>query len=118
MGSLSTDSLNTFKKKLLLAKSQIAERIAALKKQDPFQNPDRVNDNAATDTEAAEEADHDRVASLLDELTRQEKEVDTALVRMGDGTYGVCQNCSNPIEESRLAILPTATLCLKCEKLK
>ena len=29
------------------------------------------------------------------------------------GTYGICENCGNPIAKARLLALPYSTLCLK-----
>lgn len=118
MVRLSTETLNKFKHTLVLARTQLMSRLDGLQKQDPFQDPERSNDNAASDTEASEEANHDRVISLVEELTRQSKDVESALVRIETGAYGLCQNCGNLIEESRLNILPTAIFCLKCEHLK
>lgn len=99
-------------------KKHVMERIEALSAQDPFSDPERLIDNAATDTEANEESSHDRFAALVDELKAQVADIDDALVRIGAGTYGICSNCGKLIPPERLAILPTATLCLDCEKIK
>lgn len=42
-------------------------------------------------------------------------EVEQALKRIEDGTYGICTNCGRPIPEKRLEALPWASLCLDCE---
>lgn len=39
-------------------------------------------------------------------------EIGDALARIEDGTYGRCEMCGRPIDESRLAARPSATLCL------
>lgn len=39
-------------------------------------------------------------------------EIDAALGRIDDGTYGVCAACGRPIGEERLAAVPYATLCI------
>ena len=39
-------------------------------------------------------------------------EIDAALVRIEDGTYGVCSACGGPIGEERLEAVPYATLCI------
>ena len=39
-----------------------------------------------------------------------------ALQRMADGTYGICENCGNPIGKLRLQAAPRATLCMPCKK--
>jgi len=39
-------------------------------------------------------------------------EIDDALRRIGEGTYGICVVCGRPIGEERLEALPYATLCI------
>ena len=39
-------------------------------------------------------------------------EIDAALKRIEDGTYGTCNTCGKPIGEERLEALPWATLCI------
>ncbi len=36
--------------------------------------------------------------------------------RLRDGTYGICADCGHPIPERRLKVLPTATLCVRCQE--
>ncbi|HHU10490.1 MAG TPA: TraR/DksA family transcriptional regulator [Intrasporangiaceae bacterium] len=38
-----------------------------------------------------------------------------ALERMDDGSYGICENCGNPIGKLRLQAAPRATLCMPCK---
>jgi DnaK suppressor protein len=42
-------------------------------------------------------------------------QVNAALQRIEQGTYGICDNCGQPINEKRLEALPWAALCLNCE---
>lgn len=42
--------------------------------------------------------------------------LNTALERIERGTYGVCRVCGEPIESERLAALPEADTCLKCQE--
>jgi DnaK suppressor protein len=39
-------------------------------------------------------------------------EIEAALGRIEDGTYGLCVNCGKPIGEERLEAVPYATLCI------
>ena len=39
-----------------------------------------------------------------------------ALERIDNGTYGVCENCGEPIGKNRLMAFPRATLCLTCKQ--
>jgi DnaK suppressor protein len=44
-------------------------------------------------------------------------DIDVALSRMEDGTYGLCAACGEPIALARLEILPHCRLCLACQQL-
>lgn len=41
-------------------------------------------------------------------------DVDAALGRMDDGTFGLCELCHDPIEPTRVAADPTVRVCLEC----
>lgn len=42
-------------------------------------------------------------------------EVEHAVQKYEDGTYGLCDVCGQPVEMARLEVLPQATLCLSCK---
>ncbi len=45
-------------------------------------------------------------------------EIDDALARIDEGTYGVCAACGEAIPEARLAAVPYATLCVEDKRLQ
>lgn len=49
--------------------------------------------------------------SILDHLETELCDVEHALRRLDDGSYGICEACGNPINESRLEASPAARLC-------
>src|SRR5215467_7744810 len=53
--------------------------------------------------------------ALLDNEKALLAEVQQALVRIENGTYGICANCGQPIPEERLEAIPWASLCVTCE---
>ncbi len=118
MQSFPNDILSSIRQHLEEEKTQVVARRSKLSLQDPYADPDRVNDNAASDTEASEESDHDRNLALVEELNRRVQSIDEALVRIGNGSYGFCTNCGAMINTDRLSVIPTATLCLECEQTK
>jgi len=60
-----------------------------------------------------------RAAAVLDELSgselRELQEVDAALQRLKNGTYGRCERCGAAIKRRRLRAIPEARICLQCE---
>lgn len=45
-------------------------------------------------------------------------ELDDALKRIDDGTFGICESCKCLIAKSRLKAVPYARLCVKCQEKK
>ena len=43
-------------------------------------------------------------------------QIDAALKRLDDGTYGTCVRCGRPIGEERLEARPWASLCIDCQR--
>jgi RNA polymerase-binding protein DksA len=43
-------------------------------------------------------------------------EIDAALLRIKDGSFGSCQECEKPISQTRLKAVPHAKLCIKCQE--
>jgi len=40
------------------------------------------------------------------------KDIEDALRRLDDGTYGICEECGKPIDEARLEAVPWARYCV------
>lgn len=43
------------------------------------------------------------------------KQLDDALLRISNGTYGICRSCGNLIGKERLEAVPTTTICYDCK---
>jgi RNA polymerase-binding protein DksA len=54
--------------------------------------------------------------TLEENVERALSEIDAALKRIEDGSYGTCVNCDQPIAQERLEALPWATLCIDCKR--
>ncbi|MGW1505422.1 TraR/DksA C4-type zinc finger protein [Streptomyces mirabilis] len=44
------------------------------------------------------------------------EQTERALERLDAGTYGLCENCGNPIGKARMQAFPRATLCVECKQ--
>ena len=42
-------------------------------------------------------------------------QIDDAIRRVDEGTYGVCETCEKPISQKRLLAVPYARFCIKCQ---
>ena len=105
--------LEKFRKLLLQEKKRILDRV--------FQKEDIIKKMTEEGLTIPEELDDyariDYTEFILSELEDIEieilQEIDKALQRMEEGTYGLCEVCGKPIEEKRLEALPWTTLCIE-----
>ena len=54
-----------------------------------------------------------QVAALIDQAEEHLGEIDAALARLDEGTYGLCVVCGRRIPEERLEARPTARTCVE-----
>jgi DnaK suppressor protein len=71
------------------------------------------NHQADDATDAFEQA---KELSLLQNAERVLNQVEVALARMNEGTYGTCLRCGDNIDPARLKALPYASLCMDCQQ--
>jgi len=60
--------------------------------------------------------ERDQELTLLNNEREKLAQIDRALARIADGTYGICESCGNPIGKGRSMAFPRATLCLTCKQ--
>jgi DnaK suppressor protein len=65
---------------------------------------------------ASEERDREINFILSDRERVKLKQIDDALERMDEGTYGVCESCGLEIAEERLEAMPFSRLCRDCQQ--
>lgn len=53
---------------------------------------------------------------LTDREKRKLLQIDDALDRIDDGTYGQCEECGVKIPRARLKVLPFAKFCVECQE--
>jgi DnaK suppressor protein len=68
------------------------------------------DDNFADSAQVAAERGENKV--LYDQLRRDLDDIEKALVRMDDGTYGTCEVCGAEIGEARLEVMPSTRFCI------
>jgi DnaK suppressor protein len=58
--------------------------------------------------------EREQVAALLERAQQQLADLDDALARVADGTYGICERCGSPIPAERLEAQPATRTCVAC----
>jgi RNA polymerase-binding transcription factor DksA len=61
---------------------------------------------------ATETFEREKDFSILEQVEAELADVDHALVRLDEGTYGTCEACGEPIGDERLEALPAARFCV------
>ncbi len=98
-----------------LLKSKRAKK--NLKSSDPFSDKTRVLENSFEE-DLDEQIGHFETEVKAKFLNKRIVQLRKALTRIKLGKYGLCESCGKMIDTDRLAINPSATTCVKCEKEK
>jgi len=64
---------------------------------------------------AALESERNATLRIRDRERKLLSKIDEALDRIGEGTYGVCEECGEAIGVDRLKARPVTTLCIDCK---
>jgi DnaK suppressor protein len=99
------------------------ERAATMERIDGL-NRDRAaildsSASASTDDEHDPEGatlafEREQNSALLGQALAHLAELDTAVARLDDGSYGRCRQCGEPIAAERLAARPSSVTCIAC----
>jgi RNA polymerase-binding protein DksA len=109
-----------FREALLEERKRVEAAIQNLHDENPGTLAEDAGEETAYDNHLADTATetYDRELDYtLEENSEQIlAEIDAALKRIEEGTYGICTNRGEQISEARLEALPWATLCIDCAR--
>jgi len=66
--------------------------------------------------QASMETDSSFAFRIEERQSRLIRKIKDALMRLKDGTFGICEECGEEISDRRLEARPIATLCIKCKE--
>lgn len=58
----------------------------------------------------------DTALAEVDRHVEEVRDIDAALMRIADGSFGLCTDCGQPINPARLQVNPAASRCLTCQE--
>ncbi len=113
---LSKKTIEKIKKELLARREQILKDIEAIA------GPDKEKLRAKfpefgdkTDENAQEISEYSTNLATEKVLESTLRDIEAALKRIEDGTYGICKYCGQEIDEKRLLARPVASACISCK---
>ena len=96
-------------------KAELEERLAALQSRLASIKRDVTQSHSGDSAEQAQERENDEVVDAIGNETDQSiRDIQAALARIEDGTYGICGRCGEEISLGRLQAVPEATRCVNC----
>ena len=109
-----------FKDKLIEEKERLLKELASIGRINP-DNPDDWEavpvDAGSRESDPNDKADmiedYETNTAILKQLEIQLQDVNDALARIEDGTYGICEISGHQIEEGRLKANPAARTCME-----
>jgi DnaK suppressor protein len=105
--------LERFKKVLLIQKTELLNNTRKLLKEESQLS----SDDLADETDLASGESLQNMARRLGDRDRLYiQKIESALAKIQGGSYGVCEECEEPIEVKRLEARPVATLCFACKE--
>ena len=88
--------------------AELQARLASIKR-------DVTQSHSGDSAEQAQERENDEVVDAIGNETAQSiRVIQSALERIDDGSYGVCESCGEDIAPGRLEAIPEATRCVNC----
>ena len=109
------DALLRLNKTLTARRNELRKRLGA----DLARLGSQQLNSSATGDAADAAFDHqgEELSTQLAELEARElNQIERALLRLRQGTYGLCEGCATKIPVARLNVLPYSTLCIKCQR--
>ena len=100
-----------FKKILLKEREEILGEVKQIHESSKEMGQDGIQDIG---DEAANIYNKQILLSLSENERTRLQEVDEALDRIANGTYGICEECGEPIGLKRLDVRPVAKYCVPC----
>jgi len=113
MSEVDTERFRTL---LLEERQRVVDAIDNIHTENPGSLGDETDEPTYQDNHLGDIAtatfDREMASTLEDNSTHVLNEIDAALARVEEGTFGMCKACGNPIDPERLEALPWATLCI------
>ncbi len=117
--ALTVEQRDVFQDRLTQERTRIETELASLDAEVAILGKDQQTEGGSTGNHMADGAtdiaEQDRDMALIGTLQERMREVDLALERLQQGSYGVCDACGKAIPAERLEARPFSILCVDCQ---
>lgn len=119
--ALSAKVQQTYRDRLQMERASVESDLAGLSNDVAVLGEDQQVEGSFGNHDADNATDvmeQQRDMALILTLQERQRDIDRALARLDEGTYGTCERCGKPIPRGRLEALPFATLCIEDQTLE
>lgn len=114
-------TLDKLRMDLLARKAEIEENLDSMAGEIRAIGIDQDDENGGTGNHMAEDgsnvAESERLIAIRGDLLVILQQADSALERMENGTFGICQRCGKPINPERLEAFPYVSYDIECQSI-
>ena len=108
-------------KQLVARKAEIESNVAYMANEIRSIGVDQDDENGSLGNHIADDGSNvteaERLVTISEDFQDLVGQIDAALVRMEEGTYGTCLRCGKPIAEARLEAFPYVAYCIECQSI-
>jgi len=120
---MTPEEVNEYRQRLTLMRAQLRNEVVEMA--DTALNKNRLETSGDLSSVPLHLADvgtdnfeQEFTLSLVQNSSETLEQIDLALERVKDGSYGICEGCECRIPKARLNAIPYASLCVKCATAK
>jgi DnaK suppressor protein len=119
---MTATDMQAFRPVLSKLAQQLRGSVAALK-EEAFHSSDETPTRNLSDIPVEDSAElgsdgfsEETALSLAENESAQLEEIDAAVERIDEGTFGTCEECDQEIPSARLQMIPFARQCIECAR--
>lgn len=111
---LATADVDRLRTALIITKARLTGTVSGMRSE-ALEKDDALSHDSIAD-HGTDVFDQDITLSLVENEQVMIQSIDESLMKISEGTYGKCENCTDNIRKERLEALPFARLCLQCQE--
>ncbi|MBI3325050.1 MAG: TraR/DksA C4-type zinc finger protein [Candidatus Omnitrophica bacterium] len=120
--TMNKQQLKEFRDLLMQERSKVAGEIRSIA-QDASKNPREASGDLSAYTVhmadmSADTYEREMAMNIVSSEQEVLYQIEDAIKRIDDGTYGTCLQCNKPITMSRLKAVPYTAMCIECQRSK